>query len=390
MVRLDYLLFGYLTLEISEGRMTEALNLALRLGIRAEAVGSHSLTMSYPSFRKFRKRADPALISSVGDVRGSVGVILLFKKRTAAMIALLFCMGLYFLSGNLVWDVRVSAGEGLDEATVLSELERAGVFPGQLWARIDKKHCELAVLDSSEEISWISINRRGTVAYVEAVRRVDGEEPVAPVGIGNIVADRDCVIEEITVKRGTAVVKVGDTVRKGELLISGVVQTERGTEYTHAEGVVIGICDGEVSYTQSKFGTELLGGKAELSEFSLKIFQNKINIINTYGNSPEGCAIIEDERQWTLFGRRLPISSLSVRATPITEVAIEYSEAQMIELAHRGHAALLSEMLATSSPLRIRTSADYTEDGYTVRSRVVYSTEVGEYKPIETDMEEKW
>ena len=62
----------------------------------------------------------------------------------------------------------------------------------------------------------------------------------------------------------------------------------------------------------------------------------------------------------------------------------------MIELAHRGHAALLSEMLATSSPLRIRTSADYTEDGYTVRSRVVYSTEVGEYKPIETDMEDKW
>ena len=56
----------------------------------------------------------------------------------------------------------------------------------------------------------------------------------------NIVADRDGIIEEITVKKGYATVKPGDVVKKGDILISAAGTIGRTVVF-----------DGEPSYFQA-------------------------------------------------------------------------------------------------------------------------------------------
>ena len=64
----------------------------------------------------------------------------------------------------------------------------------------------------------------------------------------NIIASQDCTITEIVTASGTPVVKAGDDVKKGDILISGAVylyddnNEVLDTNYVSAEGTVYGIC----------------------------------------------------------------------------------------------------------------------------------------------------
>ena len=60
----------------------------------------------------------------------------------------------------------------------------------------------------------------------------------------NIVADCDGVVEEVNVVEGQAAVFPGQLVRKGQVLISGVVDGKDGEfRYEYAEGEVMQDCD---------------------------------------------------------------------------------------------------------------------------------------------------
>ena len=148
---------------------------------------------------------------------------------------------LRLLTAGRVWDIRIEREEGdsdFSSALILEELEEAGLAVGDRWSRIDRDGVETALLSSSSHIGWVSITRTGAVAHVKVREKTKFRgEPVAEEdGYANIVAAFDCVIEEITVVRGFAVVSVGDTVRAGDLLISGILPEEAGGGFCRAEG----------------------------------------------------------------------------------------------------------------------------------------------------------
>ena len=70
-------------------------------------------------------------------------------------------------------------------------------------------------------------------AYAEKI--IDKNE------ICNIIATEDAIISKLVVQNGTARVSVGDEVKKGELLVEGVMEgTYSGTRKVHAEADVFG------------------------------------------------------------------------------------------------------------------------------------------------------
>lgn len=55
----------------------------------------------------------------------------------------------------------------------------------------------------------------------------------------NIVANKKGMVTKITANSGTAIVKVGDIVEKGDILIGGYMEGKyTGTRYVHAKGKV--------------------------------------------------------------------------------------------------------------------------------------------------------
>ena len=193
------------------------------------------------------------------------------------------------------------------------------------------------------------------------------------------MASADCVIEEITVTKGYAVCKVGDSVKKGDLLISGVIPSEFGSQYCYAEGTVVGRIKDEIvaecgrNYTKK----EPNGEKTVLLD--VKIFDFIINIFKKYGNIQEECDIIRDVKTYSLFGKsKLPFEVYTESITEYREKECSYTDSEIIFAAGRMLERKLNDSLRGCDLLRLRTEGEFTDGGYLMRCEAVYLTEVGE------------
>ena len=152
----------------------------------------------------------------------------------AGMLAL----GLLVMS-SFVWQVEVVGTERLSPEAVTAALAEYGVHSGVLSRSIDARTVERQMQIRFEEIAWISVNVEGsrvTAVVEEAVPPPTVMEDGIPT---NLVAAETGFITRIEVRNGNAVVKVGDSVRAGDLLVSGIMDNKVGESRTaHARGQV--------------------------------------------------------------------------------------------------------------------------------------------------------
>ena len=74
------------------------------------------------------------------------------------------------------------------------------------------------------DISWMGIDIKGTNVIVKIVKAHEKPEIVDISEYCNIVAKKGGVITKIVAQNGTALVNVGDTVQKGDVLIEGKIE----------------------------------------------------------------------------------------------------------------------------------------------------------------------
>jgi len=154
------------------------------------------------------------------------------RRKTFAVGAVLFFIIINVLA-SFIWSIEVSGNKDVRSADILKQLEALGVKPGTIKYGIDVNKIANKLMLEIKELSWVSFEISGTVAkvYVEERRQppelVDKDTPC------DIVAERDGVIYSIVVKSGQEVVKKGDSVVKGQLLVSGTIeyQNEPGQKW---------------------------------------------------------------------------------------------------------------------------------------------------------------
>lgn len=147
-------------------------------------------------------------------------------------------LGLLVMS-CFVWQVEVVGTERLSPEAVTAALAEYGVHSGVPARSIDARTVERQMQIRFEEIAWISVNVEGsrvTAVVEEAVPPPTVMEDGIPT---NLVAAETGFITRIEVRNGNAVVKVGDSVRAGDLLVSGIMDNKVGESRTaHARGQV--------------------------------------------------------------------------------------------------------------------------------------------------------
>lgn len=383
MVRIDYLIFGYRRLTLSGTGITAAANSLLRLGISASLDESGSFTVGERDFRRIRA-SGIKIEYTVSELFGIPGFLRRNRHRYFSFVVLILtAFFVHFLSG-LVWDVRIVGNSSLDEAEVRQYLSECNLRVGKRWRGLGTGEVETELLSKYPDIAWAAVNRRGTVAFVEIVEREGGKGDTAGVGYRNIVASADAVIEEITVIRGVAAVKAGDVVRRGDILISGILPEESGGGFCCAEGEVRGVQRGEISIEVGRYEEITVKERGEATSLSVKIFGVLINIFKKYGNSSGTYGIIEDEEELWLFGKhRLPVSI--VRTYPEFErsESVTYAEWEMVSVAHKRMREAISDFLGEAELIKMRSSGEYTEYGYRAYTSVVYSGDIGLAVPFE-------
>ena len=162
-----------------------------------------------------------------------------YRQRTGLWAgAALLAVGLLVM-GQFVWRVEIRGTEQLDPAVITAALAEYGVHPGVLAGKIDARTVERRMQIRFAEIAWITVNVEGsrvTAILEEAVPPPAVVEDGIPT---NLIAGETGFITRVEVQNGNAVVKPGDSVLAGDLLVSGIMDNKMGeSRLAHARGRV--------------------------------------------------------------------------------------------------------------------------------------------------------
>lgn len=162
-----------------------------------------------------------------------------WKKRKVMMIgACLFFVCLYILS-NYIWFIEVTGTKAVSDEQILEIAKEYGLKRGAHSDEFSSKSIERELLIRFPELAWVGINTKGTKVDIEVVEKV--MPIVEEMNSYDLIASKDGVITECIVFQGVPMVKVGDIVKEGDLLIKGAesynnIHTDNDT--MKAKGIV--------------------------------------------------------------------------------------------------------------------------------------------------------
>lgn len=381
MVSIEARIFGYREVRIDPKDSDDFANILLKSGISA-TVCNGKIDIPLSKYKRFSKFAGGKEYT-VSEPRGAASFLLSLKSRTALLASMLLSAIVIFFMSNIVWDIRIEGSGDVYDEYVLDALSECGLDVGRLFSRLDLSRIENECLLLCEDISWININRRGTVAYVKLIKKNSSPITVENSLYSNIVASCDGIIEQIDVISGKALVKVGDVVRKGDILISGILGTDDNIEFCHARGTV----KASVNATLTTFAPieeqKEVYTEEKLLYKAIKIFNFKINIFKNYGNSEGEYDIIENEKVCVLpSGVRLPIKIYTESAQFKEQRLYRYSESELCECASYMLSRQLEELIGDGELTSIRSNGRLSNNGYTLTTHVVYVCDVGRSVPF--------
>jgi similar to stage IV sporulation protein len=384
MVRADFLLLGYFRFRVAPEEKVKVSDIFLRNGMSVSFDKSGGFMVGYRQKSRVERLLTGKVSYEVSEPRGIFGFLVSNKKRYGAIFGIVFVLIIAYFSSRIVWDVRIEGADGESEEKILEELSMAGLSEGKLWKRLDRAEIEIKALGISDSVGWLNINRRGNVAYVKVSKKELHAPEQKQDGFASIVAARDCVIEEIIVKSGYATVKKGESVRAGEVLISGVIPTELGGGLCYAEGEVIGRYPDRVSVVAERQKEEKSYGERELLSLSVNFFGFNINIFKKTRQSEGLCDIIKEKERIKLL-KRLPISVEKSYLIPYETVSVKLSDEEMTALASERLCEALADFLKDKEPKRLSAAGEFFEGGYRMVCDTVVSSDVTEIKEFFTE-----
>lgn len=232
-----------------------------------------------------------------------------YKKRKAFAILLIIVVFIIGLSSMYVWNVDIIEENNQELPNIRQDIEEAGIKLGTLKSKINSKEIINKIRLKRNDVAWMGIEKKGTNIIVKLVKADQKPEIVDTNEYCNIVSDKTGVITKINAQNGTANVKVGDTINKGDILINGWMEGKyTGIRYVHAKGEI----EAKVWYTKNKkipyILTQTMETGNQENKYSLKINNFEINFLKKYSKF-EIYDTIETDSKFRIFSDfYLPIS----------------------------------------------------------------------------------
>ncbi len=301
---------GYMVI-YAEGFFCERfLNICMRRGIylwNIRRMGKNRICacISIQGFREIRQVARKTRTHIIVHRRYGLPFLMhRYRRRKPVVIGVaLFFVLLWYLSTHIM-GIDVVGNERIAEAAIISELKSFGVYHGAAVGKIDEKLVKNQMMTRFDDIAWIGVNIKGSRAYIEVRERLDTHVEVDRNVPCDIVAAKQGLVRLLEVKNGQTMVKTGQLVEKGDLLVSGVVDSEKkGMRYVHSFGEVFA----ETSYKKTReypfeYVEKIYTGK-EKSKYSLSILGKEIRLFLKDSQPFEYCDKTQDSSEY-----RAPVS----------------------------------------------------------------------------------
>ena len=216
---------------------------------------------------------------SVLKRKGVPFVLHRYRKRRVALVGVvLFFALLWYLTGHIM-GIDVTGNQRITTEEIMNQLKACGIYYGADVDQIDSKLIKNQMMTKFDDIAWIGINIKGSRAYIEVKERLDTPIRVDADIPCDIIAAKDGIIRLLEVKEGQTLVKTNEYVEKGDLLVSGVVDSNKtGMRYVHSFGEIYA----ETVYKKTReypfeYIEKIYTGK-EKKRYSLSVMNKKLKL----------------------------------------------------------------------------------------------------------------
>lgn len=188
-----------------------------------------------------------------------------------------FCLAVFFITlwilSHHIWSIEIVGNKVTNKTDIISALREIGIYEGVRSSDVSPKTDRERLLLKLDTLSWCSLNVEGSRLTVNVSEITEKETAKVPV---NLIAEYDGIIKKINVTSGSCLVKVGDTVATGEVLVSGIIESAEGTKFAASSGEIIAEIQKEITlsadFKQSyTYPTGKIKRKRVLELFTLKI-----------------------------------------------------------------------------------------------------------------------
>ncbi len=163
------------------------------------------------------------------------------RKRTGIPIGILILIISLFVLSTRIWIIDVEGNSNIPEETIIAAVEASGLKIGSSAVKTDPVKVSVAAGDKLDGISEISVNIHASRAVIKIKEREKEPEIINSSGMYNLVSSKDAQLIILEPYRGTVAAKRFNSVMKGEVLISGIVENrDLSTSYVHARGYAVG------------------------------------------------------------------------------------------------------------------------------------------------------
>lgn len=183
-----------------------------------------------------KKRGD------VLKIRRRVGLYWAVKKALSRPLLLMggsFLLALVFWLPSRVFFVQVEGNTQIPDRMILEAAENCGIAFGASRREVRSERVKNALLFAVPQLQWAGVNTSGCTATISVREKTDSEEQREKADVASIIAARDGYVLTSTATAGNLLVKPGETVRKGQVLISAYTDCGLSVRAERAEGEIM-------------------------------------------------------------------------------------------------------------------------------------------------------
>ena len=388
-ILLNYIL-GYLRIEVEGYFIEKLINLSSNKSILLWNSKREKSTLLYTniSIKDYRKIVKIAKKTKcrvkIKEKKGLPFIFNKYRKRKIFFLSLcLIVVGIVILS-NFIWNIELTGNTNISKEELIAVLEQEGLKVGTAKNKINTKEIVSKVRLDRNDLAWIGIELKGTNALVKVVEADKKPDIIKEEEYCNIVATKPGVIVKTNAINGTSLVKQGDTVNKGTILIAGWLEGKyTGTRYVHANGEIIA----KVWY-EEKQKIELNqviskeNGNTE-NKYSVKINNFQINFYKTLSKFEKYDTIGETKKIKIFSDFYLPIEITKITNKELIEEKLTYSKEEARQIAVENAKKLLDEKVKNKEKL-VNTYINYNETEEYIEAQVIYEVleEIGTKEKI--------
>ncbi len=144
-------------------------------------------------------------------------------KRAVFVAGILFCAFFLIAMMQKIWCIQLEGNRKITDDELIGFLNKQDIRIGCNIKDISYEELEAGIRENFNDIIWASVIRKGTTLIIRIKENEFYNEAAVYEDYTDLRSEYDGTILSMVVRKGVPLVKIGDTVAKGDIMVQGAV-----------------------------------------------------------------------------------------------------------------------------------------------------------------------